>query len=113
MYHKEIQSLTVYFVVLFAVGMSLYAYYFQPVFDFRPYKLGTNIEEAISLEAFDEPRYVYRNGDVRAEFTVDELPSDTAWHFVERIDAPAPSVHSIQNFVVYDGEDDITEAILS
>ena len=110
-YHKEIQSLTVYFVVLFAVGMSLYAYYFQPVFDFRPYKLGTNIEEAISLEAFDEPRYVYRNGDVRAEFTVDELPSDTAWHFVERIDAPAPSVHSIQNFVVYDGEDDITEAI--
>ena len=112
-YHKEIQSLTVYFVVLFAVGMSLYAYYFKPVFDFRPYKLGTNIEEAISLETFDEPRYVFRNGDVRAEFTVDELPSDTAWHFVERIDAPAPSVHSIQNFVVYDGEDDITEAILS
>ena len=34
-YHKEIQSLTVYFVVLFAVGMSLYAYYFQPVFAFR------------------------------------------------------------------------------
>ena len=71
-YHKEIQSLTLYFVLFFAVGLSLHAYYNQPIFDFRPYKVGTDISRAISSEAFDQTRYLYRNGDREELFTVEE-----------------------------------------
>lgn len=112
-YHKEIQSLTLYFVLFFAVGLSLHAYYNQPIFDFRPYKVGTDISRAISSEAFDQTRYLYRNGDREELFTVDELPTDTAWHFVARIEEEMPAQQDITNFVIYDGEDDITDAILS
>lgn len=112
-YHKEVQSLTLYFVLFFAVGLSFHAYYNQPIFDFRPYKVGTNIREAISIEAFDQPRYLYRNGDQEKAFAVDELPTDTAWHFVARLEEETPAHQDVTNFVIYDGEDDITDAILS
>lgn len=112
-YHKEIQPLTLYFVLFYAVGISMYAYYYQPILDFRPYKEGTDIKAALSLDVFDTPRYLYRNGDRLEEFSADDLPTDTAWHFVERVESAAPSTSTVSNFVIYDGEDDITEWILS
>lgn len=112
-YHKEIQPLTLYFVLFYAVGISMYAYYYQPILDFRPYKEGTDIKAALSLDVFDMPRYLYRNGDRLEEFSADDLPTDTAWHFVERVESAAPSTSTVSNFVIYDGEDDITEWILS
>ena len=85
----------------------------SPILDFRPYKVGTDIKAALSLDAFDMPRYLYRNGDRLEEFAADDLPTDTAWHFVERVESAVPSSSTIRNFFIYDGEDDITEAILS
>ena len=46
------------FVVYF--GIVYYSYNHLPVFDFRPYKVGTNIPEAMSIPE-DAPREVYEN----------------------------------------------------
>ena len=112
-YHKELQSLTVYFFLLFSVGLSLYAYYYRPLFDFRPYKRGINLREALAASPYDDPRFIYEKEGVRQEFTIDTLPVDTAWHFIDRAETPAGKADDIQNFVIYDDDEDITENILA
>ena len=57
-YHKEIQSLVVYFSLLFSVAVSLFSYYYQPIFDFRPYKVGVSIREALTRDVSDDQRFV-------------------------------------------------------
>ncbi|MCD7710389.1 MAG: triose-phosphate isomerase, partial [Porphyromonadaceae bacterium] len=111
LYHKEIQPLTVQFSILFILGISIYGNYFQPLFDFRPYKSGMDIREQLTSASLDEPRYIYEKEGVRTMFAIDDLPTDTAWHFVERVSLAA-SKNSIHNFAIYDGDEEITDAIL-
>ncbi|MBQ8423437.1 MAG: triose-phosphate isomerase [Coprobacter sp.] len=110
-YHKEVQSLTVYFSILFVVGISMYAYYFQPLLDFRPYKEGVNIREAIAQAGEQEYLFVYERDGEEKTFAIDDLPTDTAWHYVARIE-PENAVSGMENFVVYDDEGDVTDEIL-
>lgn len=47
-------TIIVYFLVVF------YSYRHEPIFDFRPYKLGTNIPEAMKIPE-DAPKDIYEN----------------------------------------------------
>ncbi len=73
--------------ILFMVWNLIYL----PIIDFRPYSIGVNIEEAMSIppdapQAVYDIRLVYEREGQKREFTLDDYPADdTSWVFVEQI----------------------------
>ena len=61
-----------------------------PVIDFRPYKVGTNIPEAMAIppgapaDKYDI-RFIYEKDGVQKEFTLNDYPAnDTTWKFIDQ-----------------------------
>ncbi|WP_297089619.1 BT_3928 family protein [uncultured Draconibacterium sp.] len=104
------------FIVYF--GFVYYSYNHLPLFDFRPFKIGTNIPEAMSTPE-DAPQEIYENifyyknkntGDVK-EFSEENYPwQDTLnweYHDMESIlvqEGYEPPIHDF-TFETIDGED--------
>ncbi|WP_321372729.1 BT_3928 family protein [uncultured Draconibacterium sp.] len=112
------------FVLYF--GVVYYSYNHLPIFDFRPYKIGTNIPEAMSIPD-DAPQEVYENtfyyknkntGEVE-EFTEENYPwQDTAnWEYddmesvlvqegyeppIHDFTIETPDGEDIKDFFIYD-----------
>ncbi|GAB6013217.1 BT_3928 family protein [Viscerimonas tarda] len=97
-YHQKIQNfytgkfywLIALFVFTFATVFSLINCYFEPVFDFRPYKIGADLPKLINVDESKRDVYenvfVYEKEGVQKEFTEDNYPwQDTTWVFVDRI----------------------------
>jgi uncharacterized membrane protein YphA (DoxX/SURF4 family) len=69
------------------LSFTYYCYNHLPIFDFRPYKVGTNIPEKMIIpEEAPQPEYktilrYKKNGKIK-EFTMDSLP-DSTWQWVE------------------------------
>ena len=63
---------------------------YQPLIDFRPYKVGTNLPEAMSIPAGApsdkyDIRFIYEKDGVRKEFTLNDYPADdTTWKFIDQ-----------------------------
>ncbi len=106
------------FAVALYVALVAYSYRHEPIIDFRPYKTGVNIPEAMTIPA-DAPRDVYQNtfyyknrqtGEVR-KFTDKNYPwNDTLnWEF-HRMDDPvlvsAGYVPPIHGFTIESREGD-------
>lgn len=76
-------------ITLFSVWLSIYSLRNLPMLDFRPWKVGNNIEQMRQpiQEEIAEFFFIYRNtntGETR-EFPVNDLPSaDDGWEFVDR-----------------------------
>lgn len=63
---------------------------YLPVIDFRPYRPGTNIQEAMTLPP-DAPadkydiRFIYEKDGIQKEFTLTDYPAnDTTWKFIDQ-----------------------------
>lgn len=81
------------FTILFAFLFLLFMRYnlaYLPVIDFRPYKVGTNLPEAMTIPDDAEPdkfdiRFVYEKDGIRKEFTLNDYPADdTTWRFIDQ-----------------------------
>lgn len=81
-----------WFVALFSflscVFFAYQNYQHLPLLDFRPYKIGANIPELMSIPEGapeDEYRYsfVYEKDGVKQTFSLEDLPTDSSWVFVE------------------------------
>lgn len=115
---------------IYLLAVAWIGYYYQPLIDFRPYKIGTElVEEDTELpEDSDEDsylRFVYEKNGQRKEFSIDDILPDEedGWTFVERYYAlpeeedssgtiPAVKVASHSKnlrFFSEDGRDDLTE----
>lgn len=112
----------VYFFIVAWLG-----YYYQPLIDFRPYKIGTALVEAEENDnESDEDsllRFVYEKDGEKKEFTIDDdLPDEAdGWTFIERYYADSssqddvtiqqpdltPHVKNIR-FYTEDGREDVT-----
>lgn len=107
---------------LFAFVLAGFCIYYLPVFDFRPYHIGVNLPRSMVVpEGEEEPEYlttfVLEKDGVKKEFTTEDYPEDTAWHFVESRtvlvkEGYVPPVHDFSIMTWPDGED-ITEQVLS
>lgn len=75
--------------LVFSVGISVYSYCYLPVLDFRPFKTGTNIPEAMKIpENAPQPEYkttfILEKDGVRKEFDEHNYPyEDTTWLFID------------------------------
>ncbi|MDU1904267.1 MAG: DoxX family protein [Dysgonomonas sp.] len=78
------------YIIIFGIGFCLYNYYNEPIIDFRPYKIGNNIPELMTVEEGKAPVYknilIYQKDGVEKEFTEDNYPwEDSTWVFVDRV----------------------------
>lgn len=96
-----------------------------PVLDFRPFKSGVDIPEAMGGTGGGVPSeeyyVVYEKEGVRREFSLEALPDeDSGWEFVEQKvrassenDDGNPSANAIQDFFITDaGNNDVTYSLL-
>ncbi|WP_283389638.1 BT_3928 family protein [Barnesiella viscericola] len=119
LYNKEVQWLTGLYSLVFVLFFCYIGINYQPYLDFRPYKIGVNIPEALSAgEPQREFVFIYEKVGKRQEFTLDNLPAEEeGWTFVDRYEkateAPAAEAPAIDEFTIYRGDTDITDEILT
>ncbi|MDR1624731.1 MAG: DoxX family protein [Tannerellaceae bacterium] len=111
----------VLFVYVYCVGFSWWNYNHLPLIDFRPYKIGANIPEQMTIPG-DAPHdeyefvFIYEKDGVKKEFTLENYPAnDSSWTFVDtRTKLAAGGVKPrIEAFNVYDNDNrDVSDIIL-
>jgi uncharacterized membrane protein YphA (DoxX/SURF4 family) len=111
----------VLFVYVYSVGFSWWNYNHLPLIDFRPYKIGANIPEQMTIPgdaAHEEYEsvFIYEKDGVKKEFTLENYPADdSTWTFVDaRTKLAAGGVKPrIEAFNVYDDDNrDVSDIIL-
>ncbi len=110
-----------YYTVAYIVITSVYCLYTLPIFDFRPYHVGTNIKQGMEIpEGAEQPEFestflLRKNGEMR-EFTLDNYP-DSTWEYVDTRTVQTkkgyePPIHDFALTSCDTGED-ITEQVLT
>ncbi|MEA3317784.1 MAG: DoxX family protein, partial [Bacteroidota bacterium] len=106
--------------IIFIIGVSSYCYKHLPIVDFRPYKIGTDIQEKMIIPV-DAPQAEYKtileykkNNEIK-EFSIDNLP-DSTWEWVSSQnilieEGYVPPIHDF-NINTLDGND-ITDIVLN
>ena len=109
------------YTVAYIVITSVYCLYTLPIFDFRPYHVGTNIKQGMEIpEGAEQPEFestflLRKNGETR-EFTLDNYP-DSTWEYVDTRTVQTkkgyePPIHDFALTTCDTGED-ITEQVLT
>ena len=86
---KAALNFTVTVAFLFLLFMR-YNVAYLPVIDFRPFSIGTNLTEAMSVPPDAAPdkydiRFIYEKNGIRKEFTLNDYPADdTTWKFIDQ-----------------------------
>lgn len=104
------------------VGIGLTAYRHLPLIDFRPYKIGTYLQDNMVIPEgapLDSTvtEYIYEKNGVQQSFTLANYPAgDTAWHFVDRKEWVArkgyePPIHDFE--MLHPEYGDITDMVLT
>ena len=106
---------------LYILCMTVYCYRHLPVFDFRPYYVGADIRQGMSIPEGEEPtefetRFVLQKDGVEKEFTLENYP-DSTWTFVDSKTVVIkqgyePPIHDF-SMIRYDDGEDITEQVLA
>ncbi len=82
-------NFTLFFIFIFLLFMR-YNLACLPMIDFRPYKVGTNLPEAMDIPHDAEPdkydiRFIYEKDGLQKEFTLSDYPTDdTTWKFIDQ-----------------------------
>lgn len=116
---------TVFFILI----ISFLGFFYQPLIDFRPYKISTALIDDSEKDTIVEPEFefIYEKDGKRKSFLInDELPDESdGWKFITRkeinnISKSIPSKKTIQetpvvkSFRIWDeeGENDITDDLV-
>jgi uncharacterized membrane protein YphA (DoxX/SURF4 family) len=122
LFPKKHRSLILLFTLLFILGISFYCYAYLPVLDFRPYKIGNNIREGMSIPEGAETDvyetvFIYEKEGIAHEFTIDNYPKeDSGWTFVDSKSklikkGYEPPIHDFT--ITTEQGDDITDEVLA
>ncbi len=111
--------------LLFAIGILYINYYslnHLPILDFRPYKIGANINEGMKIpEGAPQTQYrstfILEKNGVKKEFTVEDYPyNDSTWVFIDsKSDVISKGYEPpIHDFVLSNEQgDEVTQEILT
>ena len=76
------------------MGVAYYGYFYQPLIDYRPYPLGTQlVSSAVEDDEASEDDFIfiYSKDGVEHEFTIDSLPDEEdGWEYITRYHANRP-----------------------
>ena len=110
-----------YYTITYIVVTSVYCLYTLPIFDFRPYHVGTNIKQGMEIpEGAEQPEFestfILRKNGVTREFTLDNYP-DSTWEYVDTKTVQTkkgyePPIHDFA-ITTNDTGEDITEQVLT
>ena len=110
-----------YYTITYIVVTSVYCLYTLPIFDFRPYRVGTNIKQGMEIpEGAEQPEFestfILRKNGVTHEFTLDNYP-DSTWEYVDTKTVQTkkgyePPIHDFA-ITTNDTGEDITEQVLT
>lgn len=114
-------SITLFFSIII-LAVSIYGISHLPLIDFRPYKVGNNIPEEMTIPAgaaqpVFETTFILSKDGVTEEFTMDNYPyKDSSWVFVESKtktikEGYEPPIHDFSLFT--SGGANETESILT
>lgn len=118
---KKIEWIMIFLFVLLSIGISIQSYRHLPMIDFRPYKKGVNIVEAMKVpEGKPTDKYettlIYEKEGIKKEFTIENYPkNDSTWIFVDQKTELVQKGYTppIHNFEIIDkNQDDITNELL-
>ena len=117
---KPTQWIVINYTILFSIVLSLWSLWYLPLFDFRPYHIGANIEKGMEIPKdakqpqFETTFILERNGQ-RKEFTIDNYP-DSTWKFIDSktIQTQKGYVPPIHDFSIEDRKtgEDIAQEVL-
>ncbi|MBQ8709068.1 MAG: DoxX family protein [Bacteroidaceae bacterium] len=119
-FQKDFLNASVKWLIAFAslcfiVGYAIYCIVCLPVFDFRPYKVGTNLREAVTAtqQQFDVA-IIYEKDGKTLELTAEDDDPDSTWTYVEtrRIPIAETDLATADFYVTNTDDEDITEDIL-
>lgn len=107
------------FVSLCAIiEYAIYCIVCLPVFDFRPYKIGTNLRESVTSTTHQQQfdvKIIYEKDGKTLELAAEDDDPDSTWTYVETRRTPMEGTSNLAtaDFYVADAdEEDITEDIL-
>ncbi len=116
------QHLLTFVGFAFIIGISIYSVYYLPLLDFRPYNIGANIPENMSIpKGADKGEYqttfILEKDGEKKEFDVNNYPyEDSTWVFIDSKtkvirEGYQPPISAL-NFQSTDGED-LTDYIIN
>ncbi len=99
---------------LFIVIIQVIGYNYQPLLDFRPYKIGSSLNPVEDSADDDGIIFVYEKDGTKKEFNIDNIPDeDEGWRFIERKDNPGSATgEKIAGFRLWEDNDDVTDVVL-
>ena len=117
----RIEWMAVSFFVVIAFSLSVYCYRHLPIIDFRPYKIGVHIPDAMKvpenavLDKY-QTTFIYEKNGLQKEFTLENYPKgDSTWKFVDQKTVLLSQGYkaSIHDFSIVNAKyEDITEDVL-
>ena len=121
------QWIVVHFTMLFTLAVSVWCLYYLPLFDFRPYRIGTNVVRDMQIpDDAEQPEFettfILEKDGVQREFSMDDYP-DSTWTFIDSKSRMTkrgfvPPIHDLSITATTDTEeyaagDDITDMVLA
>ncbi len=106
---------------IFIFLFTYYTFRNLPVFDFRPYHIGADINRGMEIPegaklSVYETIFTYEKKGEKKDFTIDNFPTDSTWKFVESRTILKENGYEppIKDFLAINNDDgfDITETIL-
>ena len=84
---KSTQWIVINYSAVFILAISGWCLYYLPLFDFRPYHIGANIQEGMTIPEGEEPpqfetTFILEKDGEQKEFTLDDYP-DSTWTFID------------------------------
>ena len=114
------QWIVINYTIVFIFVCSGLSLYYLPLFDFRPYRIGTNIPHGMEIpkdaeQPLFETTFIMAKGGQRKEFTLNDYP-DSTWKFIDSktVQVKEGYIPPIHDFSVADRKTgkDLTDSVL-
>lgn len=101
-----LDSITIGFICI-NIFIAVYTIYHLPLIDFRPYKIGNNIQELMKPSAPFRYRYIMEKDG--KEYKLDQYPSDTTYKFRKMVLLNPEAQPKITDYHVWNDDGDYTQ----